>query len=130
MFWRRRTRTFTTWIVGIALLSAGLAPAVSHALRAGDGPGWIEVCSAANGLRLRAAGSAQDDPASKSAPAHVLEHCPYCSLHSPALGMPPATLAALSPPLVVQARPARFLTAPRTPYVWVSAQPRAPPIFS
>ncbi|MDZ7855889.1 DUF2946 domain-containing protein [Sphaerotilus sp.] len=130
MFSRRSTQAFTTWIVGIALLLAGLAPALSHALRAGDSPGWIEVCSAANGLRLRATGPVQDDPASKPVPGHVLEHCPYCSLRSAVLGMPPAPLVTVWAPMAVQAHPGRFLSAPRTPHVWVSAQPRAPPSFS
>lgn len=58
---------------------------------------------------------------------HALEHCPYCSTHTTALGMPPSPLSPLKSASQASRIPELFLLAPRTLFAWVSAQPRAPP---
>jgi Protein of unknown function (DUF2946) len=111
----------------LAILMAALAPSVSQALGLSKGISWIEVCTAQGSKWLQG-----DLDGSGSAPAseHVLEHCPYCSLHVLALGMPPAPGLVAPVPRLRHDRPMAFLAAPRTLHAWVSAQPRAPPIFS
>lgn len=115
------------WIAVLAILLSALAPSLSQALAAGTGSNWVEVCTA-QGSKWMAAGEAGTEPAPASA--HVLDHCPYCSLHAPALGLPPV---ASMPPLLLQRAhevPRAYLAARRTLHAWVSAQPRAPPLFS
>lgn len=123
----RARRLLTTWIAILAVLMASLAPSVSHALGLSNGASWIEVCTA-QGSKWQQSDS--DDSRSAPAAAHVLEHCPYCSIHAPALGLPPVPEVV---PLSLDLKdefPLAFLAAPRTLHAWVSAQPRAPPLFS
>lgn len=117
----------TSWIAALAILLASLAPSLGHALALANGTTWIEICTT-QGSKWIPAGKdgSQQAPAS----AHVLEHCPYCSLHAPTLGLPPATQLAPLPLALGQELPLAFLAAPRTLHAWVSAQPRAPPLFS
>ncbi len=123
----RAQRPFAAWIAALAVLLAALVPTVSHALSSARGLGWIEVCSAQGALWLRADGKdAKDAPAAP----HLIEHCPYCSLHAPVLGMPPAPQAlALAPVAGEMVLPASHGVAPAQA-AWASAQPRAPPRFS
>ena len=111
----------------LAILLASLAPSVSQALGLAKGGSWIEVCTAQGSKWLQG-----DWDGSGGAPAsgHVLDHCPYCSLHAPVLGMPPAPGLVAPVPLPGHDRPLAFLAAPRTLHAWVSALPRAPPLFS
>jgi hypothetical protein len=123
----RAQRRFTTWIAVLAILLASLAPSLSHALASATGTNWIEVCTT-QGSKWIAAG--EDGSERAPASAHVLEHCPYCSLHAPGLALPPANDATLLPSRLAHEVPLAFLAAPRTLHAWVSAQPRAPPLFS
>ena len=106
---------------------ASLAPALSHALASATGANWIEICTTQGAKWIQAG-----EDGSERAPAsgHALEHCPYCSLHAPALGLPPATDLAPLPLGLCHEVPLAFLSAPRTLHAWVSALPRAPPLFS
>ena len=126
---RARLR-FTGWVAILVVLLASLAPSLSHALGATQGASWVEICTAQGSKWVQ--GDSADSGGSKSAPAfaHPLEHCPYCSIHMPALGLPP-TLLIVPLELGLEAEvPPAFLAAPRTSHAWVSAQPRAPPLFS
>ena len=109
------------------MCSSDLAPSLSQALASANGTNWIEICTT-QGARWIAA----DEDGSKRAPAsaHALDDCPYCSIHAPALGLPPANGSALQPERLAYDFPLAFLAAPRTLHAWVSAQPRAPPLFS
>ncbi len=119
----RAHRRIASWIAAFAVLLAALAPALSHAM----GSGWVEVCTVQGSkwVQVDAGGDAgQTDPA------HAFEHCPYCSLHVPALAVPPVPP---QPPLVLAPTdefPLAFLAAPRTLHAWVNAQSRAPPFVS
>lgn len=130
MFARRATRRLTLWMALLAVLMMAFAPLVSQAV--GAGQAWQEICGV-NGSRwiqADANGNTQDpqDPDSSlpSGGAHLLDHCPYCSLHADTLGMPPAALAAL-PALPRVHTPPAFLQAPTTLHAWITAQPRGPP---
>lgn len=120
-------RRLTSWVAALAILLASLAPALSHAMASAAGSGWVEICTTQGSKRIQAG-----DDGSQRAPAlaHVLDHCPYCSLHAPTLGLPPATDLAQQSLRLCHEVPLAFLSAPRTPHAWVSAQPRAPPLLS
>ena len=117
----------TGWIAVLAILLASLAPSLGHALASGTGSNWVEICSA-QGSKWISAGEDGADHA--PAAAHVLDHCPYCSLHAVSLGLPPVASLTHLPLRLAHAVPLAFLAAPRTLHAWVSAQPRAPPLFS
>ncbi len=118
-------RTFVAWIACCAVLVGSLAPAVSRALSGDAAQVWAEVCTT---LGPKLVNTGDDAPA---APADALfQHCPYCSLHATALGMPPAAVGVPALARLGFALPALFLSAPRTLFAWAHAQPRAPPRFS
>ena len=123
----RAHRLLTTWIAALAILLASLAPSMSHALGAVQPASWIEVCTT-QGSKWVVPG--KDGSERAPALAHVLEHCPYCSVHAPALGLPPALDSVLVPSRLAHEVPLAFLASPRTQHAWVSARPRAPPLFS
>lgn len=114
-------------MAALAILLASLAPSLSQALGSSKPGSWVEVCTAQGSKWV----SAQGD-GSPSAPTagHAFEHCPFCSMHAPALGLPPS-----SDPLPLQLEgqadfPPAFHAAPHTLHAWVSALPRAPPQHS
>jgi hypothetical protein len=123
----RAHRRLTSWIAALAILLASLAPALSHALASATGFTWIEICTTQGSKWIK---TGEDGSEPGPASAHVLDHCPYCSLHAPTLGLPPAAHWAHLPLRLSHEVPLPFLTAPRTLHAWVSAQPRAPPLFS
>lgn len=124
MSWICVNRRITAWLSCLVLLFAALAPSVSHALQSSRGAGWVEVCTA-DGSRWVAAGAEDSNPL--PAQAHGLEHCPFCSLHAPTPGLPPADLLVVPPAGRDATLPPAFLHAPSTAHAWRSAQPRAPP---
>jgi len=116
---------FSTWLAIVAMLWMALAPLASQALGARQSEAWIEICGAngAKWIKADAGGPAQPQPG-----AHPLDHCPYCSVHVGALGMPPAPLVALPVIAHREVAPA-FLSAPSTLHAWRTAQPRGPPFL-
>lgn len=117
------------------MLAMTLSPTIAHALAAqrGQAP-WSEICTTQTaGTAAQAVRGASKDPlAGEQAPVPVsiaahLDHCPYCGLAASTPVLPPST--AVAPLLIVaHAGPAPlFLHAPRTPFAWRTAQPRAPP---
>jgi len=124
-----RARSLISWVAIMAILMAALAPAISHAMRAETQNAWLEVCSA-SGFRLVRVDASVDRKIPDTSAAHLLDHCPYCSLHTSAFAPPPAPLNGwLALPMAFEV-PRLFLTAPRTLYAWRTSQPRAPPLFS
>lgn len=125
-------RTIVAWIACLALLLGSLAPAISQAIQRGLPASMSEVCSATGFTPVATDETIRESvPAAPVAPAkHLLQHCPYCSLHVTVLGMPPA------PPFVPALAPLGFtvpelsLGGPRTLFAWAAAQPRAPPHLS
>ena len=121
------TRRLISWLALLAVVMAALAPTMSRALGREAAAAWVEVCTAQGSRWVALDG--QGDAGSSDA-GHPGEHCPYCSLHVPVLGTPPADAPVLVLPALVHAVPTAFLAAPRTLHAWVVAQPRAPPAFS
>jgi hypothetical protein len=129
VFALRRQLRRLTWIALTVMLALALMPTLSHALSFARGaPSALsEVCTP-QGARL----VALNDQAPEPGPAAFghLDHCPFCSLHGAALGMPPATPGHIEPAALGHAVPPLFLAAPRPLFAWSAAQPRAPPAFS
>ena len=123
----RTHRRLPTWIAALAILLASLAPALSHAFASASGSDWVEICTAQGAKWVK---MGEDGADRVPGSAHSLDHCPFCSLHAPTLGLPPVTNLALQPLRLSEEVPPAFLFAPHTLHVWVSAQPRAPPFFS
>ena len=111
------------------MLALALVPTLSHALSFARGvPNALsEVCTP-QGARLVALND-QAPPTPDAAFSH-LDHCPLCSLHGAALGMPPAAPRHIEPVALAHAVPPLFLAAPRPLFAWSAAQPRAPPAIS
>ncbi len=84
----------------------------------------MEICSV-TGTKLVAL-EVDNGPSDLPNP-HLLKHCPYCSLHSTQLGLPPAPPAIPALLDLQFETPKLFLFAPRTLFAWASAQARAPP---
>lgn len=121
-------RRFTAWLAMLALVLAALAPTLAQAVVAGsDRSDWVQICSATGMVWVQADQAAGD---MESAPlADMGMQCPWCSLHSPATGLPPALgsgVAAAAPASLPQA-----VTAAAPPVgVWIAAPARAPPFIS
>ena len=120
--------TISSWAVLFALLLGCVAPTLMRAMPSGDGEGWRAICSSVGVRWIDPTGAA---PLGKTAPVpnppHRGEHCPWCSLHTMALGLPPAPLSLLPLLSLGHAVPMLFLAAPHTLHAWSKAQPRAPP---
>jgi hypothetical protein len=124
---RSLRQRFTSWTAVLAVLLASLAPTLSLALGAANSATWVEICTT-QGSKWVATG--EDGSGHAPASIHPLEHCPYCSLHTPTLGLPPLTGVQPLPVRLSHAVPVAFLAAPRTLHAWLSAQPRGPPRLS
>jgi len=124
---RRPHRIVISWIATLALLMASVAPALAHAIGRQSPATWAEICTSLGARQILVDNDA-NGKGPQQGPAHLLEHCPYCSLHADAFPVPPA------PPKLTEALPLpwrivppAFLHAEKTLSVWASAQPRAPP---
>ena len=131
MRFRGTAKTISSWLAIFALLLGCVAPTLTRAMPSGAGDGWRAICSSVGIRWVDPTGAAT---VGKSAPApspqQMGEHCPWCSLHTMALGLPPAPLPALPLLLLGHAVPQLFRAAPHTLHAWSSAQPRAPPPVS
>ncbi len=125
----RAYRTVFAWFACLALLLASLAPSIAQALQRGGSGTWTEVCTVLGSKLVAVDGST--DKSKPVVPAkHLLQHCPFCSLHVTALGMPPAPLSVPALVPLGFTVPELMLAAPRTLFAWATAQPRAPPYLS
>jgi len=123
-------RKLITWIACAAILMGSVAPVLAHALQRSQGGGLIEICTALGSqwVQVDPVGQAGSEP--QTPIDHARKHCPLCSSHLTALGMPPAVGSPLLVPALRFGLPELFLSAARTPFAWATAQPRAPPRFS
>ena len=124
----RVQRRLTAWLAMLALVLAALAPALAQAAVAGSDRGdWVQICSA-TGMVWVQADHAASDP--ENAPvADMGMPCPWCSLHSPATGLPPAPASGLA--LAAPESLGRDVTAAAPPVgMWIAAPARAPPLVS
>jgi hypothetical protein len=127
----KRARSPATWLALLAVLALALVPTISRALAHVQGDaGWAEVCTA-QGMNLGMASAPADEaPAAKPGLPGHLEPCAFCALCAGAAPPPAGATPAFGWPHSAAGPPERFLQAPRTPFAWRSAQPRAPPIHS
>jgi hypothetical protein len=97
-------------IACFAVLMAALAPAVSQMLAARD---------------AHAATSSAD---CHTKAAHALSnHCGYCVMQADLPFLPALTVAPLPPERPASMAPPLFHLAPSPLFIWLAAQPRAPP---
>jgi len=120
----RRNRFFApVWIAILAVLMGAFAPTLSKVLQARDAQRWLEVCRS-----LAPRSVAAENPPGSDAPQqdHAQGHCPYCSLHVLALGLPPSawylSLLVLRFAVPAQRDVAGTLSSP-----WQLAHARGPP---
>jgi hypothetical protein len=121
---RRGRRLAFTWVALFAILMVTFAPSVTGLFSQRTGLPWDLICSAVAPIRDHAA-STDSQPAP-----HTFDHCPYCALHADLAPPPQAAFAGAGITVAFRAVPSTFLQAPRSNGVWVSAQPRAPPVLS
>ena len=110
----------------MALLLVSLAPAISHAVQGKSGGFWAEVCTALGSKVVDGPKLGGEDPAPAAALLHALDHCPYCSLHLPGIGLAPTALGVSLLPLGFEV-PHLFLQGPYTLHAWYRALSRGPP---
>lgn len=112
-------------MAAIALVS--LMPALTQALRGPSSAAWVEICTALGARQVNLAGD--DAPARLPASTHLFEHCPYCSLQTEALGLPPAAVV-IAPTALAFEAPFVLLAVSHTQAAWRTALPRGPPAVS
>ncbi len=130
MFLSRLHRRITTWVALLTLVLGALAPTVAQALVAGsDRADWLQVCSVSGMVWVQAdTGEVRDQQPDGSAPmSDASLHCPWCTLHGGASGLPPVDAVAVVPAPLAEQPPA-FYRAPLAATVWATAQSRAPPL--
>ena len=124
----RLRRRFAAWLALVAVLLGALAPTIAQARMGGDQSDWLEICTTTGMVWVQA--GADDTAQAISAPpadTATSPHCPWCTLHSGASGLPPAAPVALIPAPLAEQPPA-FYRAPLTDTVWATARSRAPPL--
>jgi hypothetical protein len=60
----------------------------------------------------------------------AMEHCPYCFTHAGSFGILPSHDLAVVKLALSQPYPQLFYRSPYPLFAWISANPRAPPVFS
>lgn len=141
----RNRRLLAAWIACFAVLTAALAPTISHFLAFDDpwsahGSGAIAhlaFASAAEDAVCHTPTEADDvrltgfqlpaEPAVPHQPTQHLEHCPFCIQHTVALALEPHTYSLFAVHDRRAERPALFYQSTRPLAIWASAQPRGPP---
>ncbi len=112
----------------LAVLVAGLAPAVSQAMRGGSAR-WVEVCTVLGSTWVQVDDAGSAASGSKPSPTHpAFKHCLYASLFAAGLATAPDLPAFGSPPLRFEA-PHSAATLTARPSALLSAQPRGPPLL-
>ena len=122
----------SAWVAVCALLLGALMPALMRMSPPNGEAAWQAICSSVGlqSVPTGGGGKLQGDTAPAQGGDPLGEHCPWCSLHTMALGLPPVSLQATPLLPLRHALPPLFLSAPYTLQVWTSAQPRAPPRIS
>ncbi len=60
----------------------------------------------------------------------AMEHCPYCFTHAGSFGIMPGHELTIIKLALSQPYPQLFYRSPYPLFAWISANPRAPPVFS
>ena len=112
----------------LALVLSALAPTLAQAVVASsDRSDWVQVCSASGMVWVRLDATTQ---APEGLPAADMgTPCPWCQLHSPGAGLPPA-VPAVVPVALLPTFPIGLMAVAPPPGVWTAAAARAPPRLS
>lgn len=126
----RLHRNFFAWLAMSVLLFGALASALSPMLRSVTGESWVEVCTVTGSRWLSADASSADAASHAPGQGRQGAHCPWCSLHTPAIIVATESQASF----VEQRAGVQVLvpevTLPRKPRAWAFAPSRAPPFAS
>jgi hypothetical protein len=126
------TQYLTAWIASFAILLALLAPSMSYAMTAAQGPGisGAEICSVSAAKPTDIADSLHVKPFFPADKATHSGHCPFCSTHAGSFGLPPSAAFAFPVTSGSDIVPLLFYQSPRPLFIWAAAQSRAPPFAS
>lgn len=129
MSFLRLRRRFAAWLAIVAMLLGGLAPTLAQARMVGsDRADWVEICTTTGMVWVKAdTGELAQGIDGPPAGAEASPHCPWCTLHGGASGLPPAEAVAVRPLSLAEQPPALY-RAPLTNTVWATARSRAPPL--
>jgi len=129
----RKHRRLIAFIASVVMLLAALAPAISHAMSAGQGGSSLlmEICSANGNKTVQATkldfGKSSDSKDSKQA---SQQHCSYCITHAQPFALLPPVVALPDHPDLSYALPELFFRARSPLFAWAAGNPRAPPFTS
>lgn len=125
----RLRRRFAAWLAIVALLLGALAPTLAQARMGGsDRADWLEICTTTGMVWVQAdTGEVAQKTDGQPAGSDASPHCPWCTLHGGASGLPPVQAAAVLPAPLAEQSPA-FYRTPLTGTVWATARSRAPPL--
>jgi len=113
----------------LALVMNALLPLAAQAMRAtSEQLGSMEICSSTGMVMIQPHDAGPDSPPGQAA--SRLKDCPFCHLHHDSTGLPPAAETSPILPATYAGMPPAFYQAARTSPVWLSAQPRAPPLLA
>lgn len=113
----RRHRRSIALLALLAMMALALVPTVSRALSLNRGaPTAADLCGG-------------DAAGNKAKPHASLQACALCAVAAHAAG-PVPPLQGLIAPSGAYALPVQFFSAPRLPFAWHAAQPRAPPVHA
>lgn len=130
MFLTCLVRRITAWVALLALVLGALSPTLTQAMVVGgDRTDWLQVCSVSGMVWVQPdTGEVSDQQPDGGAPmGDASQHCPWCTLHGGAAGLPVAHALPELPPRLTDFPPA-FYRAPLAATVWAPAQSRAPPL--
>lgn len=125
----RMRRRFAAWLAIVAMLLGALAPTIAQARMGGSQRAdWLEICTTTGMVWVQAdAGERSQKTDGQPYGADASPHCPWCTLHSGASGLPPVQAVTVVPVPPAEQPPA-FYRAPLTDTVWATARSRAPPL--
>ncbi|WP_176442540.1 DUF2946 family protein [Noviherbaspirillum humi] len=141
----RLPHPLAAWLAAFAVLVAALAPTVSHLLAARiQADQMVAAHGAGHDVRhdhdhdheahhaaaLDSPAAQEPEPSSSGHELHF-EHCPFCLTHAGSFGLAPRLAQRFFNAVAVAVFPVLFYLAPQPLFIWLSAQPRAPPaVFS
>jgi hypothetical protein len=130
MSFLRLRRRFAAWLALVAVLLGALAPTIAQArMGGGDRADWLEICTTTGMVWVQAdSGEVARQIDGPPADSGTSPHCPWCTLHGGASGLPPVQAAVVLPAAPLAEQPPAFYRAPLTDTVWATARSRAPPL--
>lgn len=127
-------RRIVAWVALLTLVWGALVPTLTQAMVTGTGGDrlhWLQVCSTSGMVWVRAdtGERSNQSPRSEHPMGDVKQHCPWCTLHTGAAGLPPTAYSVALSPQPTDLPPA-FDRRPPVAAVWAPAQSRAPPLIA